>query len=594
MSAIPRRRAVVVRLGLLLVAPLLGCAGGTSSSGDLGGRSDGVSGYGGGYDCTGTSTTPAGNSQGTGSFSCSSATGQCTDSSGAFYGTVDANGSFSGYDVLCQTCNPLPMHGQFSKTSSFSITGSSGSVSANFQCHYAGTGGSAGTGGTSDGGTSDGGVDGGGTTGTPPTISGLTPTSGYPGASFQLTGTCFTPVQTFVTVCGVAVPVTFLPDSSVIVVMVPYVDAQACPVVVVTPCGLVTAPSQFTVVANTTPWSAAATGWYHSVGVRTDGSLWTWGYDQYGQLGRGLNYSFDQRVPTWVANGFTAASGGFGHTVALKQDGTLWAWGYNEYGMLGDGTTAHKNAPVQVGSGFTAVAAGGYHTVALKADGTLWAFGLNQSGQLGDGTTTNRLSPVQVLSGVARVAAGWSGTAAVKTDGTLWAWGENSKGQLGDGTLTERHSPVQVGTGFASVAAGTHHAVAVKQDGTLWAWGSNQFGQVGDGTRTDRRLPVKVGEGFASPAAGYSFSAAVKADGTLWTWGSNAYGQIGNGATADVLLPWQAGTGYASVEGGGGAPGLGFTLALKQDGTLWAWGSNQFGQLGIGSTTDQYLPGQVH
>jgi len=144
---------------------------------------------------------------------------------------------------------------------------------------------------------------------------------------------------------------------------------------------------------------------------------------------------------------WSSVASGYSHALGITTDGTLWAWGLNSYGQLGDGTTTNRLSPVQVGSGFAQVAAGYLHTVALKADGTLWAWGYNGFGQLGDGTTTQRLSPVQVGSGFAQVAAGYLHTVALKADGTLWAWGYNYYGQLGDGTTTNRLSPVQVGSG---------------------------------------------------------------------------------------------------------------------------------------------------
>jgi hypothetical protein len=151
-----------------------------------------------------------------------------------------------------------------------------------------------------------------------------------------------------------------------------------------------------------------------------------------------------QDVSEWTDWKQVAASDS--HTMAVKTDGTLWAWGNNGYGQLGDGTFNYYSAsPVQVGNGFASVAAGPYHTVAVKTDGTLWAWGYNGNGQLGDGTTTQQSSPVQVGNGFASVAAGPNHTVAVKADGTLWAWGSNGSGRLGDGTTMDRHSPVQVG-----------------------------------------------------------------------------------------------------------------------------------------------------
>ncbi|HZH17832.1 MAG TPA: hypothetical protein VE057_26000 [Archangium sp.] len=293
------------------------------------------------------------------------------------------------------------------------------------------------------------------------------------------------------------------------------------------------------------------------------------------------------------------AAAGEAHTVALKRDGTLWAWGNNGYGQLADGTTTTRTTPIPI-SGFgevAAISAGVAHTVALKQDGTVWAWGANYHGQLGDGTTTTRLRPVQVpgLSGVLAIDVGDDHTVAVKQDGTLWAWGSNRYGQVGDGTTTNRLSPVQIGlSNVGGIAAGTGHTVALKKDGTAWAWGYNYYGQVGDGTsRTNRLAPVQV-VGFSNGsavAAGGFHSAALKKDGTVWTWGDNYHGQIGNGTsgtTALKLTPVQVATNATAIDAG-----FYRTLTRKQDGTLWDWGYNGFGELGDGTTTHRSSPVQV-
>ncbi|MBZ0219539.1 MAG: chitobiase/beta-hexosaminidase C-terminal domain-containing protein [Candidatus Methylomirabilis sp.] len=390
-------------------------------------------------------------------------------------------------------------------------------------------------------------------------------------------------------------------------------------------------------------------GQYHTVSIKSDGTLWAWGYNEQGQLGDGTTINKTSPVQIGTDNDWASVATGDNHTIALKSDGTLWAWGLNYYGQLGDGTTTDKYAPVQIGAGnnWASVAAGSGHTIALKSDGTLWAWGLNGNGQLGDGTTTNKTSPVQIgtdnnwasveaedthtialksdgtlwawgyngygLLGDgtdtqrtahvqigtdnnwASVAAGHFHTSALKSDGTLWAWGRNFYGQLGDGTTTNKYAPVQIGAdnNWASVATGDNHTIALKSDGRLWAWGYNYYGQLGDGTTAQRNAPVEItniGTEWASIAAGYFHTSALKADGTLWAWGRNYYGQLGDGTTTDKYPPVQIGTDnkWASVAAGGA-----HTIALKSDGTLWAWGRNDFGQLGDGTTTNKYAPVQI-
>jgi len=285
-------------------------------------------------------------------------------------------------------------------------------------------------------------------------------------------------------------------------------------------------------------------------------------------------------------------SAGNSHTSAVKTDGTLWAWGNNSYGQLGLGNTTSQTSPVQVGTGtnWQQVSAGTYHTMAVTTDGTLWAWGYNSNGQLGLGDTTQRTSPTQVGTGTnwASVSAsvyhsggGGYHTLAVKTDGTLWAWGNNSYGQLGLGDTTQRTSPTQVGTGtnWASVSAGGFHALAVKTDGTLWAWGNNGYGRLGDGTTTQRTSPVQIGTDttWQSVSAGSSHTMAVKTGGTLWAWGYNGLGQLGLGDTTQRTSPVQVGTDtdWQQVSSGGG-----HNMAVKA-GVVLGTGRNDAFQLGI-------------
>jgi YD repeat-containing protein len=286
---------------------------------------------------------------------------------------------------------------------------------------------------------------------------------------------------------------------------------------------------------------------------------------------------------------------GMDYSVALKSDGTVWAWGANSYGQLGDGTTIDKSTPVQA-SGLTdiiAIVAGSFHTVALKSDGTVWAWGFNGCGQLGDGTTMDKSTPVQVsgLTDIDDIAAGREYTVALR-GGTVWAWGYNGFGQLGDGTETNRTSPVQVSglTGVSAIAAGNNHTVVLK-DSKVWAWGYNGFGQLGDGTETNRTSPVQVSglTDIDDIAAGNNHTIALKS-GAVWAWGYNEFGQLGNGTTIDKSTPVQVSglAGVSAISAGGD-----LVIVLKSNGTVWAWGYNQNGQLGDGTTTNNSTPSQV-
>jgi len=320
-----------------------------------------------------------------------------------------------------------------------------------------------------------------------------------------------------------------------------------------------------------------AAGGKHTVALRTDGTVVTWGLNSYGELGDGTSTSRSNPATVPGLSGVVAVAAGLFHSVALKSDGTVVAWGYNGDGRLGDGTLTHRSTPVPVQglSGVVAVAAGSSHTVALKSDGTVVAWGWNGAGQLGDGTKTNRITPVAVSAptGVVAVAAGESHTLALRSDGTLVAWGGNRYGQLGDGTITDRDSPVAVPalSEVVAVAGGGNHTMAVKSDGTVATWGWNAYGQLGDGTRTDRLDPAQVPEltGVTTVAAGESHSVALKSDGSSMAWGYNRFGSLGDGTTTDR---WEPGAVPGLTDVTAVAAGSSTTFALKNNGTVAEWG----------------------
>ena len=336
----------------------------------------------------------------------------------------------------------------------------------------------------------------------------------------------------------------------------------------------------------------------------SDAGLWLWGRNAVGALGDNSITHRSSPVQS-IASGtnWKQVAGGGSHTAAIKTDGTLWSWGYNLLGQLGDNTVVQKSSPVQTISGGTnwkSVASGANHTAAIKTDGTLWTWGQNTFGQLGDNTVVQKSSPVQTISAGTNwksVASGANHTAAIKTDGTLWTWGRNIFGALGDNTVVDKSSPVQTvaaGTNWKLVAGGYYHTAAIKTDGTLWTWGYNSSGQLGDNTVTPKSSPVQTvagGTNWQQVAGGYYHTAAIKTDGTLWTWGHNANGQLGDNTVAIKSSPVQTvagGTNWQLVAGGGY-----HTAAIKTDGTLWTWGQNTYGQLGDNSITHRSSPVQT-
>ncbi len=259
-------------------------------------------------------------------------------------------------------------------------------------------------------------------------------------------------------------------------------------------------------------------------------------------------FTVDTTPPGKVAVSRVAA-GNF-HTIVLKKDGTLWAWGYNVHGQLGlgDGDMVNRNAPARVNrpgeqdSKWAAVAAGGYHTLALDPDGNLWAWGYNLNGAVGDNTNVSKSAPVAVGQGTAwtSIAAGAHHSLALDDSGNLWTWGFNSQGQLGHGSYLNEYQPRKVAAhaSWVLAEAGVEHTAGIKSDGSLWTWGNNGRGQLGDGTTAPRTVPGKVElpqDTWAAVSAGFFHTAVMSYEDGLWTFGSNDYGQIGNGSTADQL-----------------------------------------------------------
>jgi alpha-tubulin suppressor-like RCC1 family protein len=329
--------------------------------------------------------------------------------------------------------------------------------------------------------------------------------------------------------------------------------------------------------------------------------LYSWGENGAGALGLSnlTNYSSPKQVGSltnWQKVSGLAAS------FSIKDDGTLWAWGNNNAGRLGLGNTVNRSSPTQVGAltNWKIVSSGIVgNTSAVKTDGTLWSWGYNNFGSSGLGNTTTYSSPKQVgaLNNWSVVSCNSSdGNAyAIKTDGTFWSWGDNKYGQLGLGNITNYSSPKQVGalTNWLNVAAGSYCVLAVKTDGTLWTWGAGFDGRLGTGNTTSRSSPVQIGAltNWTYINAGWDASSmAIKTDGTLWGWGKNDGGQLGLGNTTAYSSPKQVGAlnTWATISG---APQSSF--ATKTDGTLWAWGDNSSGRLGLGNTTGYSSPMQV-
>ncbi|KAA5539959.1 RCC1 domain-containing protein [Adhaeribacter rhizoryzae] len=336
---------------------------------------------------------------------------------------------------------------------------------------------------------------------------------------------------------------------------------------------------------------------FHSLAVTANGKVYAWGGNWTGQLGNGMD--INRAIPLDIS-GYGALPGktivqvanSFAHSLALASDGTVYAWGGGWLGQLGDGiiyTDDNRGSfvPKQVPNltNIREIVTGRNFSLAIKADSTVWAWGEGY-GPL----------PLKVngLSGIIGIAGGAGHSLALKANGKVYAWGNNNFGQLGNGTKNASSVPVEVLNlfGVAAIAAGATHSAALKSDGTVYAWGSGEY--FGPPASFGSTIPVKIPNlsNIKAVATGAIFSLALKNDGTVYAWGGGGQGQLGTGIIYNeyVTVPVQVTglTGITAIVGGSE-----HALALKKDGSIYAWGSGFFGQLGNGDFNSSYMPVKV-
>ena len=313
-----------------------------------------------------------------------------------------------------------------------------------------------------------------------------------------------------------------------------------------------------TTIAGGTNWKQISAGNSFMAAIKTDGTLWTWGDDGFGRLGTNGSGSRSTPVTTFIGGtDWKQVVCGHDSAAAIKTDGSLWTWGRNEWGQLGNnlsGDANNRNTPVTTftgGNNWKQVAIGYRFVGAVKTDGTLWMWGAGFGGNLGRGNTSSSAVPAQTSAGGTdwkQVTCGQYHTLAVKTDGTLWVWGDNASGELGinQGNVT-RNTPVTTfagGTDWKQVSAPPGQgatSAAIKTNGTLWTWGNNSQGTLGTNDNTpNRSTPVTTfagGTNWKQVACGQNHIMAVKTDGTLWGWGNNSAGKLGTNDGSAKFAP---------------------------------------------------------
>jgi alpha-tubulin suppressor-like RCC1 family protein len=360
-------------------------------------------------------------------------------------------------------------------------------------------------------------------------------------------------------------------------------------------------------------WNQLSFGQFHTIATGSyngsSNAFYTWGRNNYGQLGK--NTITDSSTPALTVLDFIE---GDGYAVAasadssfvVRKNGTIWSWGrnYNNCSLGPISSTGDKSSPVQIVSSFVwqNVSGGAKYAVALsKNSSNLFASGTNTYGQLGDGftsATSRRFNDFrQTFSNAPtweKISAGHTFSLAIKQDSTLWAWGYNNIGQIGINNTANQSIPTQISGDFTLVSAGYDHAGAIKTDGSLVMFGKNTGGTLGDNTGINRSSPVQTvagGTNWSKLSCGTINTGAIKTDGTLWMWGGNVSGSLGINFSSGIRSsPVQIGsnTTWSSI-----SCGFYHTAAIKTDGTLWTWGDNLYGQLGDNTTINRSSPIQT-
>lgn len=351
------------------------------------------------------------------------------------------------------------------------------------------------------------------------------------------------------------------------------------------------------IVWNGSAWKEAAT----SGSTSTPGG-WSWGDDVLGSLGAGTN-AVSRSSPTSIIgiSDWIQVASGYNHALGVRANGTAWGWGRNDqFGVVGNNSgLVNRSSPVSIVGGFTdwiGVYGGTHFSAGIRANGTAWAWGRNNQGQLGNndsGTGTTQSSPVSVVGDFTdwiQISAGGYHVTGLRANGQAWCWGQGAKGQLGNNSASNRFSPVSVAGGITDwiqVSGGKEHSAGVRASGTLWCWGTNYKGQiaVSGGAYFSRSSPVSVPGGFTDwiqVACGFEHTLAIRANGTLWAWGSNYVGglgvndQISRSSPVSVLGGF---TDWVQV-----ACGEHHSLGIRANGTLWGWGEGDRGRTALGTT----------
>ncbi len=347
----------------------------------------------------------------------------------------------------------------------------------------------------------------------------------------------------------------------------------------------------------------------HTLGIDSHGDVWGWGYDSSGQLGDG--YSVSRMTPVRVCNFVIespysveiAAVGNYFSIVIDKTDGSIWSWGFNTQGQLGDNSVLCKSVPASIQGSkktFCKIGVGGGNDFLLAIDNTgqVWAWGNNNNGQLGDNSVISRRTPVSIQGSkktFSSITIGAKHTIAIDNNYVLWGWGYNFYGQLGVNSTVSRRTPVSIQGAkktFCQIKSGNNHTVGIDKNGQIWGWGYNFYGQLGvNSTASDRCTPVSIQgakKTFCQITAGRNHTIGIDKNGQVWGWGRNGYGQLGDNSITSRLTPISllgAKKTFCKINSGADQ-----TIGIDKNGQVWSWGINLLGALGDNSVVSRRTP----
>jgi uncharacterized repeat protein (TIGR02543 family) len=372
----------------------------------------------------------------------------------------------------------------------------------------------------------------------------------------------------------------------------------------------------------------------HSSAITSEGRIFTWGYNIYGQLGDGTQ-AF-KSTPTDITHQFSLTAGekiiqvtlGIAHSSAITSEGRLFTWGWNNFGQLGDGTTANRTTPtdithqfnLNIGEKIIQASLGHGHSAVITSESRIFIWGWNNNGQLGDGTSSNRLKPTNIThrfylpagETIIQVSLNMNHSSAITSEGRIFTWGHNIFGQLGDGTTSNRTKPtdithqfnLNIGETIIQVSLGWYHTSAITSEGRIFTWGNPASGQLGSNPIGDNRIPNDITSSFGLSAGetiiqvefGGNHSSVITSEGRVFTWGSNNYGQLGDGTTSNRTIPTDItdqfdlmdGETIIQVEFGGS-----HSSVITSEDRIFTWGLNNYGQLGDGTTSNRSTPEEL-